>query len=58
MLIMQHIILQIFQIKPSEAIEEVILHLSAVATILIYMFIPNYYGQEITDHSNDIYVAA
>ncbi|KAH0945754.1 hypothetical protein HN011_002257 [Eciton burchellii] len=49
---------RIFQIKPSEAIEEVVLHLSAVAIILVYMYIPNYYGQEITDHSNDMYVAA
>ncbi|KAH0945740.1 hypothetical protein HN011_001500 [Eciton burchellii] len=49
---------RIFQIKPSEAMEEILLHLAAVVVILMYMFAPNYYGQEVTDHSNDIYVAA
>ncbi|KAH0945751.1 hypothetical protein HN011_002254 [Eciton burchellii] len=49
---------RISQIKPSEAIEEILLHLAAVMIILIYMFMPNYYGQEITDYSNGMYIAA
>jgi len=38
--------------------EEILLHLAVVMAILMYMFVSNYYGQEVTDHSNDIYVAA
>jgi len=40
------------------SIEEILLHLAAVMIILIYMFMPNYYGQEITDYSNGMYIAA
>jgi len=37
--------------------EEILLHLAAVMTIVIYMYMPNYTAQEVADHSNDIYIA-
>ncbi|XP_026825089.1 uncharacterized protein LOC105286881 isoform X2 [Ooceraea biroi] len=48
---------QVFLIQSlAEKMEETILHLSAVGFILTTMFLTSYAGQEITDHSNHLYV--
>ncbi|RLU23641.1 hypothetical protein DMN91_003847 [Ooceraea biroi] len=48
---------QIFQIEsPMEEVEQVLLHLSAVSFVLTILFLSNYVGQEVTDHSNHVYV--
>ncbi|RLU23643.1 hypothetical protein DMN91_003849 [Ooceraea biroi] len=48
---------QVFQIEsPAEELEEVLLHLLAASFVVWIMFICNYAGQEITDHSNHVYV--
>ncbi|XP_026825100.1 uncharacterized protein LOC105282608 isoform X4 [Ooceraea biroi] len=48
---------RIFQIdSPMEKMEEVLLHLLVVSTVLSTMFLSSYAGQEVTDHSNHVYV--
>ncbi|XP_026824689.1 uncharacterized protein LOC105285962 isoform X2 [Ooceraea biroi] len=42
--------------SPTEEMEEVLLHNGAVIIILVVLFLANYTGQEITDHSNSVYV--
>ncbi|EZA61634.1 hypothetical protein X777_07969 [Ooceraea biroi] len=47
----------IFHIQsPLEEKEEVLLHLLAISSMLVGLFLANYTGQEITDHSNSVYV--
>ncbi|XP_024880020.1 odorant receptor 4-like isoform X2 [Temnothorax curvispinosus] len=38
--------------------EELLLHFLIVAIILLYMFLANYAGQEITDHNNHVFSTA
>ncbi|EZA51611.1 hypothetical protein DMN91_004428 [Ooceraea biroi] len=48
---------RVFQIElPMEKMEEVLLHLLSVMLILLIMFLANNTGQEIIDHSNNVYV--
>ncbi|XP_026824695.1 uncharacterized protein LOC109611485 isoform X1 [Ooceraea biroi] len=50
---------RIFHIEsPTEKVEEVLLHFTAVAFIMVALFVPNNIGQEITDHSNSVYVTS
>ncbi|XP_032687821.1 putative odorant receptor 71a [Odontomachus brunneus] len=49
---------QVFQIVTfGGKIEEFMLHLAYIIPILVYMFIINYLGQEITDHNNNIFLS-
>ncbi|KYN00378.1 hypothetical protein ALC62_08869, partial [Cyphomyrmex costatus] len=51
----------IFQIFQSVAIGnkgELLLHFTIVGIILLYMFLANYAGQEITDHNNHVFLTA
>ncbi|EZA47028.1 hypothetical protein DMN91_004391 [Ooceraea biroi] len=48
---------RIFQIEsPMERMDEVLLHFSAVFIVLMIMFLSSYVGQDVTDHSNYVYV--
>ncbi|KAH0946926.1 hypothetical protein HN011_010784 [Eciton burchellii] len=49
---------QIFKFIESENIIEAIYPVIAVGTVILYMFLANYIGQLVTDHSNQIYAAA
>ncbi|XP_026824687.1 uncharacterized protein LOC105285952 [Ooceraea biroi] len=48
---------ELFQTQSNtEEVEEVILHFFAVIGIVLFLFVTNYSGQEIIDHSNNVYV--
>ncbi|XP_025155305.1 uncharacterized protein LOC109504420 isoform X1 [Harpegnathos saltator] len=50
---------RIFQIISfGKNMEEIILHLLLGIVIIIYMFLANYAGQEITDHNDHVYLTA
>jgi len=52
-------IFQIFQsIKFGNSKKELLLHFLIVAVMLLYMFLANYAGQEITDHNNHVFSTA
>jgi len=50
---------QIFQnVTFSNGEKEILLHFQNVAVMLLYMFLANYAGQEITDHNNHVFSTA
>jgi len=50
---------QIFQtITFGSSKEEFLIHFVIVAVMLLYMFLANYAGQEITDHNNHVFSTA
>nr|XP_012228639.1 PREDICTED: odorant receptor 4-like [Linepithema humile] len=50
---------RIFQIMTLNIdIDEFLLHSVVIGIIILYMFLANYAGQEITDHNNDVFSAA
>ncbi|XP_032687874.1 odorant receptor 4-like [Odontomachus brunneus] len=49
---------QIFQIVTfGGKVEEFFLHLAYIIPILVYMFIINYLGQEVTDHNDNVFLS-
>ncbi|KAH0944519.1 Or9e38 [Eciton burchellii] len=50
---------RIFQMVSHDEIDEIlILHVVIVTVMLLYMFIGNYAGQEITDHNDHVFIVA
>jgi len=37
---------------------EIVPHLLVVIAVILYMFVANYLGQELTDHNKEIFFAA
>ncbi|XP_032687873.1 uncharacterized protein LOC116852022 [Odontomachus brunneus] len=49
---------QVFQVVTfGGKVEEFFLHLACIIPILVYMFIINYLGQEITDHNDNVFLS-
>ncbi|XP_018342332.1 PREDICTED: odorant receptor 4-like [Trachymyrmex septentrionalis] len=56
---MKSMVFQIFQsVTSGNNKEELLLHFTIVGIILLYMFLANYAGQEITDHNNHVFFTA
>jgi len=52
-------VIQIFQIVTSDDdVIEVLLPMTMVIILTMYMFLGNLVGQNVTDHNNEVYIAA
>jgi len=53
------IMIQIFQILNSDNdVMEISLPMIIVIILTMYMFLANFIGQNVTDHNNEVYIAA
>jgi len=49
-------IFQISQIdNVNNNVKEISLHLFIIATCILYMFLGNYFGQDLTNHNEDVF---
>jgi len=54
------IVIQIFQIVTSDEddVMEILIPMILVTILIMYIFLANYIGQNVTDHNNEVYIAA
>jgi flagellar biosynthesis protein FliQ len=54
------IVIQIFQIVTSDDgnTMEILIPMILVTILIMYIFLANYIGQNVTDHNNEVYIAA